>query len=106
MEARASATVVASKHGALKIHFHLHTLILHDAQFSKVRFRHFVRCGNYLPAYFQIAEEKRVKATPKVESKKRLRKLRAAIDEDLDVGEARKKLKQMSVSDDMDDVAA
>ncbi|KAJ7732514.1 hypothetical protein B0H16DRAFT_1732714 [Mycena metata] len=93
VEARASATVVASKHGALKIHFHLHTLILHDAQFSKVRFRHFVR-------------GERVKATPKVESKKRLRKLRAAIDEDLDVGEARKKLKQMSVSDDMDDVAA
>ncbi|KAJ7714283.1 hypothetical protein B0H16DRAFT_1742755 [Mycena metata] len=84
VEVRASATVVSSKHSALKIHFHLHAMILHDARFSKA------------------AEEKRVTANPPFETKKRLRKKGAAVDEDLEVGETRKKLKQLAVTDDMD----
>ncbi|KAJ7781442.1 hypothetical protein B0H16DRAFT_1710647 [Mycena metata] len=84
VEARASATVIRGKQRALKIHFHLHTLILLDPQFSKA------------------AEDKRVKAIPLAGSKKRLRKRRATVDEDLDVGEARKRLKELAVTDSDD----
>lgn len=101
MEVRASATVVSSKHSALKIHFHLHAMILHDARFSKVsKLLRIISMASHNE--IQAAEEKRVTANPPVETRKRLRKKGAAVDEDLEVGETRKKLKQLAVTDDMD----
>ncbi|KAJ7132000.1 hypothetical protein C8R46DRAFT_1235775 [Mycena filopes] len=83
VEGRASATVVGGKNGSLKVHFHLHSVILHNSKFSKA------------------AEELRIRDDRVPVALKRPRRKGAFI-EDKDVGAVRKKFRQMTVVDSED----
>ncbi|KAJ7045241.1 hypothetical protein C8F04DRAFT_1174205 [Mycena alexandri] len=82
VEARGSVTVVSAKNSTLKVHYHLHSVILHDARFSK------------------IAEDLRAKVVRRAIVPSVLVRKGEFIDEDEDVGQTRKRLKELAVTDD------